>query len=385
LPRVGILQSLRLVDSIDTSVSTPTITAQFNPPVMDSTISNFIYAPNVFISRAEAMAVPSVARARNLIAGTISTLPIHLYRKSTGQELGSPRWLEQPDYRQPRSVTMAATIDALFFFGVAYWEVTELYSDDGRPSAFAFVSNDRVSFNLNQNNTEVENYLVDGVARPNFGVGSLITYQGINDGILNHGGRTIRAALDLEKSAAISAATPIPSGYIQNSGADLPEDQITGLLASWKLARNQRSTAYLSSTLKYEPTSFSPKDMMMNEAAAFLATQIARLCNVPAYMLSADMNNSMTYSNVMDERRQFVDMTLKPLYAAVEDRLSLNDITNSQNLVRFSIDETYLRSDALTRLAIIEKMLALNLITLEQAREMEDLTPNGGTDNAVEL
>jgi len=348
---------------------------------MDATISNFLYAPNVYISRAEAMAVPTVARARNLIAGTIATLPLHLYRKSTGQELGSPRWLEQPDYRQPRSVTMASTIDALFFFGVAYWEVTELYEFDGRPSAFAFVVNDRVSFNLNQNNTEVQNYLVDGVARPNFGVGSLVTFQGINDGILNHGGRTIRAALDLEKSAALAAATPVPAGVIQNSGADLPEEQITGLLNSWKLARNQRSTAYLSASLKYEPTSFSPKDMMMNEAAQFLSTQIARLCNVPAYMVSADMNNSMTYSNVMDERRQFVDMTLKPLYAAVENRLSMNDLTNSQNYVRYSVDETYLRSDALTRLAIIEKMLALNLITVEQARGMEDLTPEGDNSN----
>ena len=381
---MGILQTLKLVDSIaDPVYSTPSITAQYNPPVMDSTISNFIYAPNPFVSRAEAMAVPTVARARNLIAGTISTLPLHLYRKSTGEELGSPRWLEQPDYRQPRSVTLSATVDALFHFGVAYWEVTEVYEGiDGRPSAFAFVNNDRVSFNLNQNNTEVENYLVDGVARPNFGVGSLVTFQGINEGILNNGGRTIRAALDLEKAAAIAAATPIPSGYISNSGADLPPDQITGLLSQWKLARQQRSTAFLSASLQYHATSFSPKDMMYSEAAQHLSTQLARLCNIPAYMVSSEMNNSMTYSNVMDERRQFVDMTLKPLYAAIEDRLSMNDITNSQNYVRFSIDETYLRSDALTRLAILEKMLALNLITVEQARGMEDLTPEGDDSNA---
>ena len=380
---MGILQTLKLVDSIaDPVYSTPSITAQYNPPIMDSTVSNFIYAPNVFISRAEAMAVPTVARARNLIAGTIATLPIHLYRKSTGEELGSPRWLEQPDYRQPRSVTLSATVDALFHFGVAYWEVTEVYEGiDGRPSAFAFVNNDRVSFNLNQNNTEVENYLVDGVARPQWGIGSLITFQGINEGILNNGGRTIRAALDLEKAAAIAAATPIPSGYISNSGADLPPDQITGLLSQWKLARQQRSTAFLSASLQYHATSFSPKDMMYSEAAQHLSTQLARLCNIPAYMVSSEMNNSMTYSNVMDERRQFVDMTLKPLYAAIEDRLSMNDITNSQNYVRFSIDETYLRSDALTRLAILEKMLALNLITVEQARGMEDLTPEGDDSN----
>ncbi len=47
--------------------------------------------------------------------------------------------------------------------------------------------------------------------------------------------------------------------------------------------------------LSYETTGFSPKDMMYNEAQQYLATQIARAMNVPAYYISADMNNSMTY------------------------------------------------------------------------------------------
>jgi len=385
LPRVGILQSLRLVDAIDTSVSTPTIKAQFLPPVNDVDTNSLFFAPQTFITRAEAAAVPSVARASQLIKGVVGTLPLNLYRKSTGQELGSPLWLEQPDKRQPRVITLGWTVDSLFYFGVSYWEILEQYQDDGRPARFAWVSNSRVTVDLNATNTVVEFYYVDGKRRPDSGIGSLITFQAMDEGILNRGGRTIRAALDLEKASAISAATPVPSGYIQNSGADLPEEQITGLLSSWALARNRRSTAYLSSTLKYEPTSFSPKDMMYSEAKNELSTEISRLCNVPAYMLSADANNSMTYSNVMDERRQFVDMTLRPYISAIEDRLSMNDITNSQNVVRFNVDDTYLRSDALTRLAVIEKMLALNLITVEQAREMEDLTPNGGTANAVEL
>ena len=85
----------------------------------------------------------------------------------------------------------------------------------------------------------------------------------------------------------------------------------------------------------------------------------------------------MTYSNVIDERRQFVDYTLRPFISAIEERLSMDDLTARGNQVFFQIDETFLRSDALTRLAVIEKMLALNLITLDQAKEMEDLTPNG--------
>ncbi len=382
---MGIFQSLRLVESVSAPQSTPTIRAQYNPPVFEPDPSSLFFTPQTFITRSDAIAVPSVARAAALIKGVVGTLPLHLYRKSTGQELGNPIWLDQPDYRQPRMVTLGWTVDALFFYGVAYWEVTELYADDGRPSRFAWVANTRVTVTLNNTNTLVKSYAVDGSERPNSGIGSLITFQAMDEGILNRGGRTLRAALNLEKAAAVAAETPIASGYIQNSGADLPEEQITGLLASWKLARTQRSTAYLSSTLKYEPTAFSPKDMMYSEAKQELATEIARLCNVPAYLLSADANNSMTYSNVMDERKQFVDMSLRPFISAIEERLSMNDMTNSQNYVRMSLDDSYLRSDALTRLAVIEKMLALNLITVEQAREMEDLTPNGGTPNAVEL
>jgi HK97 family phage portal protein len=138
-----------------------------------------------------------------------------------------------------------------------------------------------------------------------------------------------------------------------------------------------RSTAYLTSTLSYETTGFSPKDMTYNESLQFLSTQVARLMGVPAFMVSADMNNSMTYQNILDGRKEFLAYTLQPYICAIEDRLSLNDITNSQNVVRFAVDETFLRADAMERLNVIEKMLNLGLIDIDQAKEMEDLTPDG--------
>jgi HK97 family phage portal protein len=212
------------------------------------------------------------------------------------------------------------------------------------------------------------------------GLGSLITFQSLNDGILNVGGRTIRAALDAQYAASVAAKTPVQTGYIKNTGADLPEDQIVGLLSKWKSARLQNNVGYLNSALDFKTTSFSPKEMGYNEMLQFLATEIARMTNIPAYMLSADMNNSLTYANVIDERRQFVDMSLRPYIEAIEGRLSMNDMTNSQNYVRAGLDDGFLRSDALTRLAIIEKMLALGLISLDQAKEMEDLTPDGSSE-----
>ncbi|CAB4142318.1 portal_HK97, phage portal protein, HK97 family [uncultured Caudovirales phage] len=376
---MGLLQTLGFK-----SAEKPAIEAQYAPAVMDTTYgygsfnTNSAYGYNgVGIDRNFALQVASVARCRNLIAGVISSIDLALYKKSTGEKLGSPIWLEQPDIRQPRSVTISATVDSLIFYSVAYWRVTSLYADDGRPSGFEWVANNRVTYTTNQYGTEVKDYFVDGEIVPMGGIGSLVTFQSLLPGVLQSASTTIRAAYDVQRAAAVSANTPMATTVLKNNGADLPEAQIQGILAGWKAARQNRSTAYLTSTLSVENIGFSPKDMGYVDFSQYLATEIARSMNVPAYYISADMNNSMTYQNILDGRREFVAYSLQPYISAIEDRLSMNDITNSQNQVRFAVDDTFLRADAKDRLDIIEKMLNLDLIDVNQARSMEQLTPLG--------
>jgi HK97 family phage portal protein len=376
---MGLLQTLGLK-----AADKPAIEAQYAPAVMDTTYgygsfnTNSAFGYNgVGIDRNFALQVASVNRCRNLIAGVISSIDLALYKKSTGEKLGSPVWLEQPDIRQPRSVTISATVDSLIFYGISYWRTTSLYADDGRPSGFEWVANNRVTYTTDKYGTEVKDYFVDGELVPMAGIGSLVTFQSLLPGVLQTASTTIRAALDVQKASAVSAATPMPTGILKNNGADLPESQVQGLLAAFKSARQNRSTAYLTSTLDYVPTSFSPKDMGYTEMSQYLSTEIARSMNVPAYLISSDMNNSMTYQNILDGRKEFVAYSLQPYISAIEDRLSMNDITNSQNQVRFAVDDTFLRVDAKDRLDIIEKMLNLDLINVDQAREMEQLTPLG--------
>ena len=349
--------------------SAPQVLGEYSPYAMP-----FQYA---YVSREDALSVPALQRCRNLLSGTIGAIPLELYKKSTNEELGSPAWLEQPSYSQPRSVTIAYTVESLLLYSQAFWKVVEVYQEDGRPSRFEWIANNRVTITLDSTNTFVKSYAVDGMTLPMDGLGSLVTFQSLLPGILNTGIQTIRAAIDVQKAAAIAASTPMATGYIKNTGADLDPKEVSGLLAAWKNARNNRSTAYLTSTLEYNPVSFSPKEMMYAEAIQNLATEIARLCNVPAYYVSAEMNNSMTYSNVQDERKQFLSLSLQPFISAIEDRLSMDDITARGNVVKFDIDKNFLRTDPLQELAVIEKLLSLNLITQEQAMEMTDLTPNG--------
>jgi hypothetical protein len=61
----------------------------------------------------------------------------------------------------------------------------------------------------------------------------------------------------------------------------------------------------------------------------------------------------------------------------------MDDITPRGHVVKFALEESFLRADTMKRLEAIEKMLSLGLIDVEQAKEMEQMTPNGNEDTDV--
>ena len=326
------------------------------------------------VSRKDAMSVPSVARARNLICGTVASIPLEYYNKRTGEVMAAPRWINQLSKNQPSFITINWIVDSLLFYGVAYLRVTERYAEDGRPSAFEWIANTRVTYTTDLEGIMITQYYVD--IQP-IDMNDIVTIQGLDEGVLERAGRTIQSAIDINKAAAISSATPMSSGILKNTGADLPPAEVSGLLAAWKRSRQNNATAYLTSTLEYQPTQFSPKEMMYAEAIQGLSTELARAMNVPAYLLSSEMNQSMTYSNIQDERKQFYAMSIEPYIQAIQTRLSMSDISTTNHEVRFAVFDTFLKQDPLVELQVIEKLLTLGLITTEQAMEMTDLTPNG--------
>ena len=350
------------------------VEAQAAPQVMGENLPSLYSSLTLRVSRKDAMSVPSVARARNLICGTVASIPLEYYNKRTGEVMAAPRWINQLSKNQPSFVTINWLVDSLLFYGTAYLRVTERYAEDGRPSAFEWIANSRVTFTTDLEGIMITQYYVD--ANP-ISMNDIVTIQGLDEGVLERAGKTIQAAIDINRAASISAATPMSSGILKNTGADLPAQEVSGLLAAWKRSRQNNSTAYLTSTLEFQSTQFSPKDMMYNEAIQNLSTEIARAMNVPAYYLSADQNTTMTYANVTEERKQFFALSIEPYIQAIQTRLSMDDISTAGHEVRFAVFDTFLKQDPLVELQVVEKLLSLGLITTEQAMEMTDLTPNG--------
>jgi HK97 family phage portal protein len=339
-------------------------TASFNP---------FVFTQSV-ATRQQAMAVPTIARARNIICSTLASLPLEQYSKLDGSHMTTPSVINQPDPRVPGSAIYAWLAEDLLFHGVGYGQVLEQYGDTGRVRAWTRVAPDRVTVKLNNNETEIVGYQVDGSVVPNQGVSSLIVFYGLDEGLLNRAGRTIRAAHALEQAAETFAKEPVPLQVLKSNGTNLPAERISKLLESWRTARITKTTAFLNADVELQALGIDPAKLQLNEARQYVALELARACNLPAYFVSAE-TTSMTYSNSVSERRSLIDFSMKPILASIEQRLSMPDFCPSTGEIRFSLDE-FLRSDALARAQVYEILNRIGAMSVEQIQEEEDLIDN---------
>lgn len=364
----------------------PQVTAQTPQKVSDVTaaltpvqISDSVYnilggATNT--TRQLAMSVPSVARARNIICGTIGSLPLTTFNRITGQYVDPHRVINQPDPRVAGFVIYNWLAEDIWLYGVGYGQVLEMYSttDGGRVRAWTRVSPERVTVDTDFRNTVIESYKVDGMAVPNSGVGSLIRFDGPDEGLLHRAGKTISAAVYLENAAVNYAKEPNPSMILKSNGTNLTAERVSSLLSAWRTARQSRSTAFLNADVDLKEFGFDPKSLQLAEARQYVALELARACGIPAYFLSAE-TTSMTYSNAVSERRSLVDFSLRPILKAIEERLSLPDFVPNPVMVRFALDD-FLRGNALERAQVYEILNRIGAMSIEQIQREEDLIPN---------
>ena len=324
-------------------------------------------------TREQFMAVPSGARARNIICSTVGSLPLDQYNYFTNEYIRPQRVIMQPDPRVAGSAIYSWIAEDLLLTGVAYGMVLENYSltDGSRIRSWTRVAPNRVFASLNANSTEIEYYTVDGKKVPPFGPGSLIVFNGLDEGILNRAGRTIKAALALENAAELYAKEPMPTMALKASGAPLTSERISKLLEQWKVARNTRSTAFLNSDVELQAVGFDPAKLQLNEARQYLALEISRAAGIPASFLSAE-TTSMTYSNMTAERKALIDFSLRPILTAIEQRLSQADFVPNGVAVRYNIDD-FLRGSALERAQVYEILNRIGAMSVEQIQEEEDL------------
>lgn len=324
-------------------------------------------APVGRVSRREASQVAAVKRSRDLIAGSLGTVPLVTVRPDLTIDRQS--WLIQPERDVPRSVTMTRTIEDLLYEGIAWWRITA-YDWRGFPAQVVRLDPRSVDV-MKDGRVHVTSDGHRGLADEWPADSELIRFDSPNDPLLVAGARAIRQCLLLDQAAQRYAEGAPPLDYFSPAEGVDPGDteEITAILDAWQTARKTRATGYVPAALKYNLGGWNPDQLQLAEQRQHAVLEIARVAGVDPEELGVS-TTSRTYANQYDRRKAFLDFTLGGYRAAVEDRLSMNDVTARGTQTRFDLD-AFLRSDAKSRWEAAEVGLRIGAITKTEIREDE--------------
>jgi len=335
------------------------------------------------VSRALALSVPAVHRGVSLLSTTVAGLPLsRVDAQGRRVDLG---WLDQPEAGRSRYATFTDIATDLILDGAGYLRVHDRHgSGEVKRGGCEYIAIPRIGWVTLPGG--VQSITIDGKPVDRSDV---IGFPGWHQGVRVHGARIIRTAIALEAAARRYADTPMPAQIlVNNSGYELSDTEIDELIAAYKKSRNSDAVGYVNGGVTPQSVGFDAAQLQLVEARAFTNSQLANLLGVPSHLIagaSSMSGSNLTYQNVTQENRAFVDYGLKPLIRAIESRLSMSDaagmawenqVTPRGTQVRFDLD-ALLRGNPLERAQLYQILIPLGVLTVDEARDMEDLSPQG--------
>jgi phage portal protein BeeE len=320
------------------------------------------------VSRELALSIPSVLACRNLVVGTV--VQLELYRYRGGERLEPDYLLTKPDPSTTLATTLGGTVDDLLFRGRAFWLVLDRDSE-GFPRRARWEPVDDVTPETRSSGGAYEQllgYRIAGI-RELVAAEDVIRFDSPIPGILDVGGQTLAAALELEAAARRLASVSLPAGVLENQGAELSPEEARQAVQDFNANRLESGVAFVQG-LKYSREQLSPADLQLIEARANVATDVARLFNVPVAMIGASPSgnaSALLYSNLSQQLAVLVSSGVAPFLAAVEQ--TLTDVYPRGTSAAFDV-QTFLRSDPQAAADYAIALLAAEIIDRAEARSM---------------
>lgn len=311
--------------------STSLIKSPWSEGNLESIVWRDIFGLDVMpVTRAEAMSVPAIARARHRLAADAARCPLTLL-SSDGTEAPDAAWLQHTSTATSPQHRMVWTVDDLIFHGWSLWIV--------RRSGDQIIDAARCPF-------EWWNWSADGgrieINSQPVDPSSVVLIPGYHEGIIASAGPTIRGSRQLEELWQTRSANPIPAVELHQTTADrLTDAEIKTLIRDWRAAITAEDGA-----VGYTPHSIEAKvhgavvaDLLIQGRNA-AAIDAARVVGVPAAIVDAsNVNSTLTYETLGGRNLEYVQHSLSAYLGPIEARLSLDDVTPAGTRVRANVDD----------------------------------------------
>lgn len=301
---------------------------------------------NLPLTRAAAMRVPAMSRARNLTVGTVGKLPLEAWRKdqlvpdqpywcygTDGQagklDRGSmARWALTPQTPYQR---LLWTVDDLMFYGESMWIITDRLAS-GPPSRML-----RLPFDTWE--VQPDGSVTDADSQP-LPMDDLIWFGGAHEGVLNHGAGTLRTAYDLERNARDVAMRPLRFEVHQTTAAELTEPERRDVVGAVRSAMATNDGILFTNSAIELIEHRVDADALQLGARNASSLDVARLANMPALMIDATAQGaSLEYQTATGRNQEWIDLGLSLYMDPITARLSMDDVVPAGQRIAMDITD----------------------------------------------
>ena len=368
-----------------------------SPSVENSTAGSayrFLFGPSSAgksVTERTAMQMTAVYACVRVLAESIASLPLHLYRyKPDGSKeraIDHPLYFllhDEPNPEMTSFVFRETLMTHLLLWGNAYAQV--IRNGRGQVTALYPLMPNRMTVDRDGKNQlyyayrrgsdealpqdTVYLYPQEVLHIPGLGFDGLVGYSPIAM-TKNAIGLAMAAEEYGSKFFANGAA---PAGVLETP--TLIKD-ITKLRDSWNEAyggsRNAGKIAILEQGVTFKPISMSPQDSQLIETRKFQLDEIARIFRIPPHMIG-DLEKA-TFSNIENQSLDFVKYTLDPWVSRWEQGLAralLTDAEKRDYFIRFNVDGL-LRGDYKSRMDGYAVGRQNGWMSANDIRELENL------------
>lgn len=350
-------------------------------------------AAGIVVGPETAMRCAAVFGAVRVLAESLASLPIHVYRRRPdgGRERADDHpleailadaanpWCPASEFRLNMQTALSLHGNCYAWVGRADGRVSELIPLDPRTVS---VEPDRV--------TMEPRYLVTdgGGSRRDYGRGEILHVRGVGsslytgDAPVTLGREAIALSLVLEQhGAGLFGRGARPSGVLKYP-KQLTEDLLGRLRksfdSSYRGGENAGRVAILEDGVTFEPHQLSSVDAQFLEMRKFQLQEIARIWRVPLHMLG-DLERT-THNNAEEMGAQFLSYCLMPILRLWQDAIRITCLTPEERrdyYVEFLVDDLA-RADLAARFTAYSQAINAGILNPNECRAMENRGPYSG-------
>lgn len=334
-----------------------------------------------------ALQISAVFACVEILAQTISTLPLYVYRDKGGVRVPdkmSRLWLllhESPNRWMTPSEFLSAMVVNRMLRGNAYALIER--DSAGEPIALVPLSPDQMEVSVVEGG-EVYVYYQDGDITA-LAPENVIHWKGLGNGFLGLSKLDFMRATTNEAIRAQDNANSLygkgskPTGVLQTDSR-LSAEQVAALMTRFQTSMTSSGGGLIIADcgLKYSQMSLSPADAQLLETRRFTIEEICRWFGVPGVLVGT--TGQTTWGSGIEQIVSgFHKFTIGPLCKQLEQVLERRLKNYEPITIEFKMDGL-LRTDPASRAAFYSTMSQNGAMTRNEIRRLENLPPVEGGD-----